>query len=88
MAYDNNNSGIMYRNKRREKDTHPEFTGQLTVDGVEYWLSAWVNEGKPGSKMEGQKYFKLLFNPKDVQRGTASNPPPALSMDDLDDIPF
>lgn len=85
MAYDNTNTGILARNKRREKDTHPEYTGSLNVGGVEYWVSAWVKEGKPGSKLEGQKYFSLAINPKDNQQSTTrSNPSNEL----FDDIPF
>lgn len=71
MAYDNTNSGILARNENRKSDKHPEYTGSINVNGVDYWLSAWVNEGKPGGKMEGKKYFSLKVNPKE-QRGPAS----------------
>ena len=54
------NSGILSRNDRRKSDNHPEFTGTAEVDGVEYWLSAWVNETR-----EGRKYFKIRFKKKD-----------------------
>lgn len=88
MAYDNTNSGILARNKRREKDTHPEYSGSVNVDGVEYWLSAWVKEGKPGSKLEGERYFSLALTPKDKQgtrqSTTRSNP----TNESFDDIPF
>lgn len=87
MAYDNTNSGILARNKRREKDTHPEYTGSLNVDGVDYWISAWVNEGKEGSKLEGQKYFSIKINRKESTGSTvASKPTP--TFDPFDDIPF
>ena len=42
MAYDNTNKGILGKNKDKSKETHPEYKGQINVDGVEYWLSAWV----------------------------------------------
>lgn len=61
---DFDNSGILARNTRRETEKHPEYSGSITVAGQEYWLSAWVNDGKPGSKMEGQKYFRLSVSPK------------------------
>ena len=57
--YDNTNTGMMMRNDSRETEKHPEFRGSINVGGVDYWLSAWVNEGKPGSKIEGRKYFSL-----------------------------
>jgi len=86
MAYDNTNSGMLARNKRKEKDTHPDFSGSINADGVDYWMSAWVNEGKPGSKMEGQKYFSIKINRKDSQIG-ASGPSHVINSD-FDDIPF
>lgn len=89
MAYDNTNSGMLARNERKEKDTHPDFTGTLNVDGVDYWLSAWVNEGKAGGKMEGKKYFSIKINRKDSGQ---SRPAPRRSSSDFDsfddDIPF
>ena len=66
MAFDNTNSGILARNDKKEKDTHPDFTGQINVGGTEYWLSAWTKEGKEGSKMEGRKFFSLAIKPKEV----------------------
>jgi hypothetical protein len=55
------NSGIMFRNNDRQKDSHPEFKGSITVEGQEYWLSAWVNEGPKG------KFFGIKLNPKESQ---------------------
>ena len=85
--YDNTNSGILARNERKDKDSHPDFTGSLNVAGTAYWLSAWVNEGRPGSKMEGKKYFSIKLSRKE---GGATTGRP-VSDDRIvydDDIPF
>ena len=37
--YDNTNRGILSRNERKEKDSHPDFVGSINVDGKDYWLS-------------------------------------------------
>jgi hypothetical protein len=92
MTYDNTNSGMLSRNDRKEKDTHPDFKGAINVDGVDYWLSAWVKEGKPGGKMEGRKYFSLSVSPKEQNFAPKSvgsvQKPAAQSFDQLeDDIP-
>ena len=58
--YDNTNKGILSRNDRRESDSHPEYKGQINVDGVEYWLSGWVKERKDGTG----KFFSLSVKPK------------------------
>jgi len=65
MSYDNTNTGILTRNiERDETRKQPQYRGSMNVDGVEYWISAWVQEGKPGSKLEGQKYFSMKLEPK------------------------
>jgi hypothetical protein len=50
-GYDNSNRGALFKNTRKEKDTHPDYTGKIDVDGVEYWLSAWLKQGKSGTFM-------------------------------------
>jgi len=68
MAYDNTNSGLLAKNQRKERDTHPDYTGSINVGGQEYWLSAWIKEGREGSKLEGQKFFSLALQPKQEQQ--------------------
>lgn len=41
MSYDNNNKGAIWGNDRKQNDNHPDFKGQATINGVEYWVSAW-----------------------------------------------
>lgn len=55
------NSGILSRNKKRETDSQPEFTGSAEIDGVKYWQSAWIKEGKFG------KFFSIKYKRKDDQ---------------------
>lgn len=90
MAYDNTNSGILSRNERKEQDNHPDFTGVINVNGVDYWLSGWTKEGKEGTKMQGRKFFSLSVKPKDAPREMARQAPaPTSKVDDMnDDIPF
>ena len=82
MSYDNTNSGILSRNDRKEKDSHPDFKGQINVAGTYYWLSGWIKEKKDGSG----KLFSLSVTPKDAQstpsKQTSAEP------DFSDDVPF
>jgi hypothetical protein len=41
MTFDNTNRGSIWPNKRKQQDTHPDFTGSINVDGKEYWLNGW-----------------------------------------------
>jgi len=69
--YDNTNTGILARNERKEKDTHPDLQGSINVDGKEYWLSAWSKRGKSG-KLEGKPFFILSVKPKEDRQESAS----------------
>ena len=79
MEYDNTNRGSLFKNDRKDDAKFPDYKGSLNVDGVEYWLSAWIKEGKTG------KFMGLAVNPKDAQP-PASNPKKIVYEDD--GIPF
>ena len=90
MTYDNNNSAVLFKNDRKEKDNHPDYNGNAEVDGKEYWLNAWVKE----SSKTGKKFFSLSFTPKEpkeaVQGGTIQTSGANIqTKDDTDqEIPF
>ena len=77
--YDNTNTGVLFSNKKKTSDKHPDRTGSLNVDGVEYWLSGWVKKDK-----NGQPFMSLSVKAK------APKPAPKASgFDDMEDsIPF
>lgn len=77
------NSGALFRNDRKEKENHPDHTGKATIDGKEYWLSAWVKE------KDGVRYFSLAFKPKEESGQQAKAAPQSRGRSDIDDdIPF
>ena len=57
------NTGSLFRNDKREKDTQPNATGRALIDGKEWFVSAYTNTTKAGDK-----YQKLLFKPVEAKR--------------------
>lgn len=39
--YDNSNRGSLWKNEKKEKETQPDFTGSINVEGKEYFLNGW-----------------------------------------------
>jgi hypothetical protein len=67
MSYDNKNRGMISKNTTATQANHPDYKGSINIEGREYWLSAWVQDGKKGGKMEGKKYLSLSATAKDDQ---------------------
>lgn len=88
MSYDNTNSGVLFKNDRKEKPSHPDYKGSVNVDGVEFWLSAWIKTGQKG------KFMSLSVKPKEGDATPKQQAPkkpakPGSGFDDMDDdIPF
>ena len=71
------NTGVLFKNDKKLNDNHPDYKGSITVNGVEYWISSWIKQGKNG------KFMGLAVTPKDAQA-----PKPKTSMDDLENDDF
>jgi hypothetical protein len=87
MAYDNNMKGVLFKNTEKQTESYPDYKGNAEVDGVEYWLSAWINT----SQKDGSKYMKLAFQAKDERgndRPQQNTPQRDHAPSGDDDIPF
>lgn len=84
MEYDNTNKGAIWPNKKKATDKHPDFTGDLNVDGKEYWVSAWKKD--PKSKA-GSPSLRFSIKAKDGAQKKQEESD--FAPDDLnDEIPF
>ena len=45
------NSGAIFKNDKKTKDTHPDYRGKVNVNGKEMEIALWVKQGKNGSFM-------------------------------------
>jgi len=86
MAYEQKNfSGSLFKNDRKEKDTHPDYKGSALIDGREYWMSAWLkNVNVPGKK----PFMSFSFEPKDQREDQPVMDHRQSSRDIDDEIPF
>lgn len=92
MAYEQKDmSGVLFTNADKQKDTHADMRGSITINGVQYWLDGWWKESKDGSER-----LSLSAKPKQAAAKSApasakrGRPQPASGNDDYDDsdIPF
>ena len=84
MAYEMRDlSGSLFKNDKRESETHPNAKGSALIGGVEYWVSAWTK-----TTNSGDKWQSLSFKPKDAQSGSPRSAAPAHDTDLDDDVPF
>ena len=63
------NSGVLFKNDRKESDNHLDYRGGVTVNGVEYYLSAWIRT----SKKDGGKFMSLALQQKSEAGNRAIN---------------
>lgn len=81
--YDRTNTGVLFKNEDKTKDTPTwaDYQGNINVDGTEYFLNAWIKE----SKKDGSKFMSLSLKPKTGKQGS----PARRGRTDADeDIPF
>ena len=81
--FDPTNRGTLFKNDRKESDSHADYRGTINVNGEEFWLNAWIKDGKNG------KFMSLSVKPKEQQKAPQKpvKQAPKAEFDDSD-VPF
>jgi hypothetical protein len=76
------NSGILFRNDDKEPGNarDRDYQGEATINGVEYWMSGWIKEGRKG------KFMTFSFKAKDAPKTASAKASAGVDFDDS--IPF
>jgi len=82
------NSGALFKNDKKETDSHPDYKGSAMIDGSDYWVSGWINVSNAGTK-----YMKFSYSPKEQVHNNGVKQVQAavggMSIAEMDeDIPF
>lgn len=56
------NSGIIFKNDRKQQPSHADYNGEVNVDGTHYYINLWVKVGK-----SGKTFFSVSVKPKNNQ---------------------
>jgi len=65
--YDNNLSGVLFKNDKGDNEKRPDYKGSAEIEGVHYWVSAWIRDGAKG------KFMSMKYEKKE-QQAAASKP--------------
>lgn len=72
-------SGSLFKNDKGDNPNRPDYRGDICINGQVYSLSAWIKDGRPGTKMEGRKFMSLSAQPKQDTYAPAPAAAPAPS---------
>jgi hypothetical protein len=79
--FDNTNRGSLFKNDKKEEEKHPDMSGTINIDGVEYWISGWKKVSKAGSG-----FISLSVRPKQERQSSA--PTKKAKPEPFDDLDF
>lgn len=96
MSYDNTDRGVLFKNLDKDKETQADYKGNINVNGVEYWLNAWIKRDRNGNNFMSLSVKPKQPAPQVANRANVSEAPkqrqapqrPRSEPRDDDDCPF
>lgn len=84
MAFEQkDNSGSLFKNDKKESESHPNAKGTAKIDGVEYWVAAWTKRDKNGNPWQS-----LSFQRKDAKNESPRQSAERKVQEMDEDVPF
>lgn len=79
------NTGVLFRNKYKEKDSQPDYKGTALIDGKLKEVALWINTSK-----NNLQYFKAQFqdSTKEVEQGGIQKDQEIKKQQKDDGLPF
>lgn len=79
------NSGSLFKNDKRSKDTQPNAQGKAMIGGKMYYVSAWTKRDKNGNPWQSLS-FESVDEAKQKKPQPTFDGPLSAQLDD--DVPF
>jgi hypothetical protein len=85
--YDNNLTGVLFKNDKGDNEKRPDYKGSAEIEGVQYWVSAWIRDTAKG------KCLSMKYERKEQQAAAAQVAKPVAKTENpydkfSDDVPF
>jgi hypothetical protein len=61
--FDDKNRGVLFRENNKTDEKDRDYSGNININGTEYWLSAWIKTSKKGTK-----FMSLSVKPKEAAK--------------------
>jgi hypothetical protein len=78
------NAVLIFKNDRKNGETHPDYKGEIDVNGQRFDIALWVKEGTKGKFYSG----KISEPWKKPEAEPAKEQPQADGPTNTDDLPF
>lgn len=90
MAYVvKNNTGSLFENRQKLKNTHPDLTGVVKIDGVDYRIAAWKTVSAKGVEYHSLAFTEIVSDTNKPSNGNTNKPSNGNINNDIDDdVPF
>ena len=82
------NTGAIFKNNNKTKDTQPDYRGKVNVEGKELEISLWLKESKQGVKYFSASFQEPYVKPAAPMSETMSNNIAASIEQTINDLPF